>query len=105
MQHGETVFFPMTGYWMERLIDGRRVEVRAKTAHWTRLIPGRRYARFQVGNFRGPQLLFLVTAVETVPRLSLLELAEPELRAFLLTVSTPEVYVVRLGPQVHEIAD
>ena len=34
MQHGETVFFPMTGYWMERLIDGRRVEVRAKTAHW-----------------------------------------------------------------------
>ena len=105
MQHGETVFFPMTGYWMERLIDGRRVEVRAKTAHWTRLIPGRRYARFQVGNFRGQQLLFMIAAVETVSRLTLLELAEPELRTFLLTVSAPEVYVVRLGPQVFEVAE
>ena len=90
---------------MERLIGGRRVEVRAKSGHWSRLIPGRRFARFQVGNFRGPQLLFVIAAVETVSRLTLLELAEPELRAFLLTVSTPEVYVVRLGPQVHEIAD
>ena len=91
---------------MERLIGGRRVEVRAKSGHWSRLIPGRRFARFQVGNFRGPQLLlFFVAAVETVSRLALSELAEPELRAFLLTASTPEVYVVRLGPQVHEIAD
>ena len=83
MQHGDTVFFPMTEYWMGRLTDGRRVEVRAKTAHWTRLIPGRRYARFQVGNFRGQQLLFMIAAVETVSRLTLLELAEPELRTFL----------------------
>ena len=81
------------------------MEVRAKTAHWARLIPGRRYARFQVGNFRGPQLLFLVAAVETMPRLALLELAEPELRNFLVTVSAPEVYIVRLGPQVHEVAE
>ena len=51
---------------MERLIGGRRVEVRAKSGHWSRLIPGRRFARFQVGNFRGPQLLFVVAAVETV---------------------------------------
>ena len=72
---------------MERLIGGRRVEVRAKSAHWSRLIPGRRYARFQVGNFRGQQLLFMIAAVETVSRLTLLELAEPELRTFLLTVS------------------
>ena len=90
---------------MERLIGGRRVEVRAKTAHWSRLIPGRRYARFQVGNFRGQQLLFMIAAVETVPRLTLLELAKPELRTFLLTVSAPEVHVVRLGPQVFEVAD
>ena len=55
---------------MERLIDGRRVEVRAKSGHWSRLIPGRRFARFQVGNFRGPQLLFVVAAVETVSRLT-----------------------------------
>ena len=47
MQHGDTVFFPMKEYWMERLIGGRRVEVRAKSGHWTRLIPGRRYARFR----------------------------------------------------------
>ena len=105
MQHGDAVFFPMTEYWMGRLAGGRRVEVRAKTAHWARLIPGRRYARFQVGNFRGPQLLFLVAAVETMPRLTLLELAEPELRNFLVTVSAPEVYIVRLGPQVHEVAE
>ena len=105
MQHGDTVFFPMTGYWMDRLTAGRRVEVRAKSAHWARLIPGRRYARFQVGNFRGPQLLFLVAAVETMSRLTLLELAEPELRNFLVTVSAPEVYIVRLGPQVHEVAE
>jgi len=105
MQHGDTVFFPMTEYWMGRLAGGRRVEVRAKTAHWARLIPGRRYARFQVGNFRGPQLLFLVAAVETMSRLTLLELAEPELRNFLLTVSASEVYLVRLGPQVHEVAE
>ena len=59
MPQGGTVFFPMTDYWMGRLIDGRRVEVRARTAHWARLIPGRRYARFQVGNFRGPQVLFI----------------------------------------------
>ena len=96
MQHGDTVFFPMTEYWMGRLTGGRRVEVRAKTAHWARLIPGRRYARFQVGNFRGPQLLFLVAAVETMSRLTLLELAEPELRNFLVTVSAPEVYVVTM---------
>ena len=70
-----------------------------------RLIPGRRYARFQVGNFRGQQLLFMIAAVETVSRLTLLELAEPELRTFLLTVSAPEVYVVRLGPQVFEVAE
>ena len=38
-------------------------------------------------------------------RLTLLELAEPELRNFLLTVSAPEVYVVRLGPQVHEVPE
>ena len=57
---------------MERLIGGRRVEVRAKSGHWSRLIPGRRFARFQVGNFRGPQLLFVVAAVETVSRLDLL---------------------------------
>ena len=69
------------------------------------LIPGRRYARFQVGNFRGQQLLFMIATVETVSRLTLLELAEPELRTFLLTVSAPEVYVVRLGPQVFEVAD
>ena len=75
---------------MGRLAGGRRVEVRAKTAHWARLIPGRRYARFQVGNFRGPQLLFLVAAVETMSRLTLLELAEPDLRNFLLTVGAPE---------------
>ena len=105
MQHGGTVFFPMTAYWMERLIGGRRVEVRAKTAHWARLIPGRRYARFQVGNFRGPQLLFMVDAVETMSKLTLLELAEPDLRDVLLTVSAPEVYVVRLGPQVHEVQE
>ena len=90
---------------MGRLAGGRRVEVRAKTAHWARLIPGRRYARFQVGNFRGPQLLFLIAAVETMTRLTLLELAEPELRDFLVTVSAPEVYIVRLGPQVHEVAE
>ena len=90
---------------MGRLAGGRRVEVRAKTAHWARLIPGRRYARFQVGNFRGPQLLFLIAAVETMSRLTLLELAEPELRDFLVTVSAPEVYIVRLGPQVHEVAE
>ena len=66
MPHGDTVFFPMTDYWMGRLVNGRRVEVRARTAHWARLIPGRRYARFQVGNFRGPQLLFMVAAVEVV---------------------------------------
>ena len=29
MPQGDTVFFPMTDYWMGRLIDGRRVEVRA----------------------------------------------------------------------------
>ena len=34
---------------MERLIGGRRVEVRAKSGHWSRLIPGRRFARFQAG--------------------------------------------------------
>ena len=90
---------------MGRLTDGRRVEVRAKTAHWARLIPSRRYARYQVGNFRGPQLLFLVAAVETMSRLTLLELAEPDLRSFLLTVSAPGVYVVRLGPQVYEVAE
>ena len=45
MPQGDTVFFPMTDYWMGRLIDGRRVEVRARTAHWARLIPGRRFAR------------------------------------------------------------
>ena len=45
MQRGDTVFFPMKEYWMERQIDGRRVEVRAKTAHWSRLIPGRRSLR------------------------------------------------------------
>ena len=56
-------------------------------------------------NFRGPQLLFLVAAVETMSRLTLLELAEPELRNFLLTVSASEVYLVRLGPQVHEVAE
>ena len=105
MPQGDTVFFPMTEYWMGHLAGGRRVEVRAKTAHWARLIPGRRYARFQVGNFRGPQLLFLVAAVETMSRLTLLELAEPELRNFLVTVSAPEVYIVRLGPQVHEVAE
>ena len=105
MQHGGTLFFPMKDYWMERLIGGRRVEVRAKTAHWARLIPGRRYARFQVGNFRGPQLLFMVDAVGTMSKLTLLELAEPDLRDFLLTVSAPEVYVVRLGPQVHEVQE
>ena len=59
----------------------------------------------QLGNFRGPQLLFLVAAVETMSRLTLLELAEPELRNFLVTVSAPEVYIVRLGPQVHEVAE
>ena len=105
MQHGDTVLFPMTAYWIERLIGGRRVGVRAKTAHWARLIPGRRYARFQVGNFRGPQLLFMVDAVETMSKLTLLELAEPDLRDFLLTVNAPEVYVVRLGPQVHEVQE
>ena len=105
MQHGNTVLFPMAAYWMERLIGGRRVEVRAKTAHWAQLIPGRRYARFQVGNFRGPQLLFMVDAVGTMPKLTLLELAEPDLRDVLLTVSAPEVYVVRLGPQVHEVQE
>ena len=51
MPQGDTVFFPMADYWMGRLVDGRRVEVRARTAHWARLIPGRRFARFQVGNF------------------------------------------------------
>ena len=55
MPQGDAGFFPMTDYWMGRLVDGRRVEVRARTAHWARLIPGRRFARFQVGNFRGPQ--------------------------------------------------
>ena len=75
MPQGDTVFFPMTDYWMGRLVDGRRVEVRARTAHWARLIPGRRFARFQVGNFRGPQLLFMVAAVEVVSRSTLLELA------------------------------
>ena len=44
MPQGDTVFFPMTDYWMRRLVDGRRVEVRARTAHWARLIPGRRWA-------------------------------------------------------------
>ena len=34
MPQGDTVFFPMTDYWMGRLVDGRRVEVRARTAHW-----------------------------------------------------------------------
>ena len=53
----------------------------------------------------GRQLLFLVAAVETMSRLTLLELAEPELRNFLVTVSAPEVYIVRLGPQVHEVAE
>ena len=77
MPQGDTVLFPMTDYWMGRLVDGRRVEVRARTAHWARLIPGRRFARFQVGNFRGPQLLFMVAAVEVVSRSTLLELAEP----------------------------
>ena len=105
MPHGDTVFFPMTEYWMGRLTSGRRVEVRARTAHWARLIPGRRYARFQVGNFRGPQLLFMVAAVEVVSRSTLLELAEPALRDFLVTVSAPEVYLVRLGPQVHEVLE
>ena len=88
---------------MGRLVDGRRVEVRARTAHWARLIPGRRFARFQVGNFRGPQLLFMVAAVEVVSRSTLLELAEPALRDFLVTGTAPEVYLVRLGPQVHEV--
>ena len=97
MPQGDTVFFPMTDYWMGRLVDGRRVEVRARTAHWARLIPGRRYARFQVGNFRGPQLLFMVAAVEVVSRSTLLELAEPALRDFLVSVTAPEVYLVRLS--------
>ena len=47
----------------------------------------------------------MVDAVETMPKLTLLELAEPDLRDFLLTVSAPEVYVVRLGPQVHEVQE
>jgi len=60
---------------------------------------------FQVGNFRGPQLLFMVAAVEVVSRSTLLELAEPALRDFLVTVTAPEVYLVRLGPQVHEVPE
>ena len=39
----------------------------------------RRYARFQVGNFRGQQLLFMIAAVETESRLALLELQPPGL--------------------------
>ena len=50
-------------------------------------------------------MLFMVAAVEVVSRSTLLELAEPALRDFLVTVSAPEVYLVRLGPQVHEVPE
>ena len=103
MQRGESVFFPLKAHWMQRLIDGRRVEVRAKTPHWDQLIPGRRYARFQVGNFRGPQLLFMIANVEVLSTATLLEVAEPELREHLAELTTEEVYLVRLGPQVFEL--